>query len=111
MTGALFKVIGHSVFNKSLESNTTKIIEQKYESSATQDALRKEVKKEFRDTGRTFGKATKSDLKKTVADRTNTRIQADRATLKGVSKSVEMTGNSVTGLGFEKLTTWVHEKK
>ena len=65
--GAFTKTMGSLVFsraNNNIKANAFQGIEQKYESTAAQDAIRKEVKEEVHSTGRRLGKTTKREVNK-----------------------------------------------
>jgi len=103
--GAISSRITGYIDNKSASMLTA--IDNKYESGATQNAIRNEVKSEFRNGGRMLGKNGRTQLKEAVSERTKVLSKTDKLVVETGAKAVVIFQESSIGWGMNKLTEWI----
>lgn len=106
--GAISSRITGYIDNKSASMLTA--IDNKYESGATQNAIRNEVKSEFRNEGRMLGKNGRTQLKEAVSERTKVLSKTDKLVVETGAKAVDIFQESSIGWGMNKLTEWMYNE-
>ena len=112
LSGALTGGLSFGIKYK-IDTHTTNVIQtidDKYASQEVQNAIRKEIKDEFYNAGKTLGTSTKQQLKTAVAERIEVLSKTDKAIVNGASKITDAFQKETFGWGMDKLTYWLYEK-